>query len=104
LDSYQFKRFETVQALDSVNFRDDENVYFVVGTVFVYPNQEQLEKGRILVFKVVSGGTLLLVSENTVNGCVNCIASVEGRLLVGLEGRVELFAWELQLDSYKLTS
>eukprot|EP01114_Cavostelium_apophysatum_P022802 TRINITY_DN8377_c0_g1_i1.p1 TRINITY_DN8377_c0_g1~~TRINITY_DN8377_c0_g1_i1.p1 ORF type:complete len:965 (-),score=280.18 TRINITY_DN8377_c0_g1_i1:487-3381(-) len=64
--------------------------YFVVGTAYVYPDEAEPSKGRILIFEV-SDKQLKLVTENPVNGSVYCLNAFNKKVLAGVNNKVELF-------------
>lgn len=55
LDRYKLEPFENGASILSCQFSEDTEHYYVVGTAFAYPNENEPTKGRILVFKVIDG-------------------------------------------------
>jgi len=66
----------------------------VVGTAYVVDDNEP-SAGRILVFTVSDDKQLVLVSSAATPGAVyNLCAFADGRLLAGINSRVEAFRWQ----------
>eukprot|EP00731_Ephydatia_muelleri_P033595 Em0033g11a len=66
-------------------------VYYVVGTAFVFMNEKEPTKGRILVFQVQSG-RLNLVSEKLENGAVFQVVSLNSsKLVASIRSTVSVF-------------
>ncbi len=93
-DWFQMLPHEFVHSLTSVKFdqeREEAPEYYVVGTSFVFPNETEPSRGRILVFhvdKVDHALKLRLVHEKEVRGGVFTCAPFSGKLLVGVNSEV----------------
>ncbi|KAJ3145216.1 DNA damage-binding protein 1a [Geranomyces michiganensis] len=102
LTEYELESFENPQAVQLARFRVDGSVVgsdshdgcelLCVGTAFVFPEEKDPATGRLLVFEVTDERQLRLFAETEVKGCVYCLATVGGRLLAGINTRVEMFA------------
>src|SRR5438105_3309605 len=81
---------EFVHCLSSVKF-DQEKEYYVVGTSFVFPNEPEASRGRIIIFhvdKVDHAPKLRLVYKKEVKGAVFTCAPFNGKLLAGINSKV----------------
>lgn len=90
--AYALRENENDGAVISCEFADDPNSYFVVGTAFAAPEEVEPSRGRVLVFKVVRD-TLVLVAEKEVKGAVYNLNAFNGKLLAGVNSKVQLFRW-----------
>eukprot|EP01126_Amoeba_proteus_P030505 TRINITY_DN3014_c0_g1_i10.p1 TRINITY_DN3014_c0_g1~~TRINITY_DN3014_c0_g1_i10.p1 ORF type:complete len:1099 (-),score=193.96 TRINITY_DN3014_c0_g1_i10:112-3408(-) len=78
----------------------DKKFYFVVGTAYVLPNEDEPTKGRILVFSVIDN-KLRLEAETTVRGAVYSIKDFNGKILAGVNSKIQLFKWTETEDSVR---
>jgi len=78
----------------------DTSTYFVVGTAYTIPDEDEPTQGRILVFSVTEG-RLDLVAEKEVKGSVYCLTPSNGKLLAGVNSKVQLFRWSESEDGSK---
>ena len=92
LNQYQFEENEFVGALKSCSFAGDSATYFAVGTAISLEHEDEPSRGRILIFKV-EDGALSLVAEKEVRGAVYNLNAFKGKLLAGINSKVELFKW-----------
>ncbi|KJE89467.1 UV-damaged DNA binding protein, variant [Capsaspora owczarzaki ATCC 30864] len=102
-DSFQLPSTETIMSFISCSFANDSSdstVYLVVGTAFVIPSEDEPKRGRILVFDV-AGGALHLVTAKDVKGCVYSLNAFNGKLLAGINSKVNLFKWNLTGDGIR---
>jgi len=67
--------------------------YVVVGTAFVLPEEQQPTRGRILVFEVSSERNVTLSAESVTKGATFSLASLNGRLVAGIDSKVQLFRY-----------
>eukprot|EP00727_Mastigamoeba_balamuthi_P002002 m51a1_g118 putative dna damage-binding protein 1a (1114) ;mRNA; f:362128-365815 len=97
LDEYRLDQHEMGTSALSMRFTGDEQSYFIVGTAYIAPAEAEPSKGRLLVFRVASipggGRKLSLVAEKEVKGAVYSMDDFGGRLLAGVNARVNVFAW-----------
>lgn len=80
-----------------MKLNDDTAEYFVVGTALAPPEELEPTKGRILLFQV-HNGKLQLISQKETRGAVYNINPFHGKLLAGINSRVQLYKWEQQDD------
>ena len=66
--------------------------YYVVGTAFTVPEEVEPSRGRLLVFQVANH-KLVLVSEKAVKGAVYALSALDGKVLAGINSKVQLFKW-----------
>ena len=90
--AYALRENECDGAIVSCEFADDPASYFAVGTAFAAPEEVEPSRGRVLVFKVVRD-TLVLVAEKEVKGAVYNLNAFNGKLLAGVNSKVQLFRW-----------
>jgi DNA damage-binding protein 1 len=100
LDRYKLEPFENCASILSCQFSEDNEYYYVVGTAFAYPNENEPTKGRILVFKVVDG-KLNMVTSLEVRGAVYALVGFNGKLLAGINAKVQLFKWSSAQDGVR---
>ena len=96
-NQYQFEENEFVGALKSCAFTDDAATYFAVGTAISLEHEDEPSRGRILIFKV-DDNTLCLIAEKEVRGAVYNLNAFKGKLLAGINSKVELFKWTPRED------
>eukprot|EP01127_Copromyxa_protea_P023248 TRINITY_DN865_c0_g1_i1.p1 TRINITY_DN865_c0_g1~~TRINITY_DN865_c0_g1_i1.p1 ORF type:complete len:1101 (-),score=191.49 TRINITY_DN865_c0_g1_i1:52-3354(-) len=66
--------------------------YFVVGTAIALPHEDEPTKGRILVYSV-NDGKLRLEAETSIRGAAYSIADFNGKILAGVNSKVQLLKW-----------
>lgn len=93
LHSYQLETFEQGSSIEVVSFTDELSKYFVVGTAYAMPTEEEPTKGRILVFSVSdnTNKNIKLITEKSVKGAVYALESFNGKLLATINSKVHLF-------------
>lgn len=94
LDSYKLDEVEIGSAITATSFdsNNPEDSYFVVGTAYAYPEENEPQKGRILVFKV-SDQKLQLVEEVEIKGAAYSLVPFNGKLLAAVNSKILLFKW-----------
>lgn len=97
LSSYQLDTYENGCSILSCSFTDDNNAYYCVGTAYVLPEENEPNKGRILVFSV-EDGKLQLVTEKETKGSVYNLNAFNGKLLAGINQKIQLYKWVLRDD------
>jgi DNA damage-binding protein 1 len=73
-------------------------VFIVTPTLLIIESEPT--RGRLLLFQIVDG-TIKLVNETETSGCVYSLAQFQGRLIAGINSRVQLFKLnegQLQLE------
>eukprot|EP00003_Mantamonas_plastica_P022436 TRINITY_DN380_c1_g1_i2.p1 TRINITY_DN380_c1_g1~~TRINITY_DN380_c1_g1_i2.p1 ORF type:complete len:1241 (+),score=459.79 TRINITY_DN380_c1_g1_i2:225-3725(+) len=89
LHDYQLDSFESACSVISGRFGEDEREYFVVGTAYVLPKEENPTRGRLLLF-YVQEGRLTLAAEKDTSGAVYSLTEFNGKVLAGINSKVEL--------------
>jgi hypothetical protein len=64
-----------------------DKYYFVVGTAFALPSEDEPTKGRILVFSTAEN-KLRLEAETTIRGAAYSICDFNGKILAGVNAKV----------------
>lgn len=84
LDTYTMEEHEIVQSLVSLTIDYDgaQCSYFIVGTAFVLPTEEEPNQGRLLVFEVNKFRKLVLCYEIETKGCVYSLSLYEKNMIV----------------------
>ena len=91
LCKFRLEPDEQDSSVISCAFADDPRVYYVVGTGYSLPEEPEPTRGRILVFRA-EDGKLQLVAEKEVKGAVYNLNAFNGKLLAGINSKVELFS------------
>ena len=92
LHKYRLEECECDSSIISCSFADDPAEYYVVGTAFSLPEEVEPSRGRILVLKAHEG-RLTLVAEKETKGAVYNLNAFNGKLLAGINSKVQLFKW-----------
>ncbi|GBG61192.1 hypothetical protein CBR_g19725 [Chara braunii] len=95
--SFPLDLYENGTSIISCQFSDDTNAYYVVGTAYVLPEESEPTKGRILVF-TVEDQKLQLVTEKETKGAVYNLNAFNGKLLAGINQKVQLYKWVQRED------
>ena len=98
LDVLCLELFEMACSVVSISLSDDSKEYFAVGTAFVPPQELEPSKGRIILLEVANR-KLQIVSEKETRGSVYNLTPFQGKLLAGINSRVQLYRWEQQDDA-----
>ncbi|KAK9843115.1 hypothetical protein WJX74_007214 [Apatococcus lobatus] len=103
MDSHDLKPDEWVFSLATMTLGDTPQ-YYILGTAYVLENELEPSKGRILVFEV-RDRKLHMLAEKETRGAVYNLAHFQGKLLAGINSRVQLFKWNQKDDgSWELTT
>lgn len=96
--TYDLEVYEAGMSICSAFLRDsspdaDVKEYVVVGTAFVLPEEQQPSRGRLLVFELLvdsdTGGRVVrLVAETPTRGAAFSLASINGKLVAGIDSKV----------------
>lgn len=97
LDVFKLNVYEMACSVSSMKLSDDTAEYFAVGTALAPPEELEPTKGRILLFQV-HNGKLQLISQKETRGAVYNLNPFHGKLLAGINSRVQLYKWEQQDD------
>jgi len=95
--SYPLETSEMPCSIISCTFLYDSNAYYIIGTAIVLPDEGEPSCGHIKVFQVVSN-SLHLITQIEMKGAVTTLNSFNGKLLAGVNSKVQLLTW--QLDEY----
>jgi DNA damage-binding protein 1 len=93
LGNHKLESFEHASAILSTALGDDRNEYYIVGTAYARPEDPEPTKGRILVFRVTDK-KLQLVTQQQTKGAVYCLATINGKLVAGINSKVQLYGWQ----------
>ncbi|TXG48061.1 hypothetical protein EZV62_027355 [Acer yangbiense] len=97
ISTYRLDTFEYGCSILSCSFSDDTNVYYCIGTAYVLPKENEPTKGRILIF-IVEDGKLQLIVEKVTKGAVYTLNAFNGKLLAGVNQKIQLYKWMLRDD------
>ncbi|RWS30639.1 DNA damage-binding protein 1-like protein [Leptotrombidium deliense] len=97
LHAHQFMVGECALSVISTKLGDDPNIYYVVGTCYVNPDEPEPRLGRIIVFQW-SDGKLQQIAEKEIKGGPYTFCEFNGKLLAGINSTVRLFEWTAQKD------
>lgn len=92
LDRLQLQQYELACSVCSMRLGDDPATYYVVGTAFAMPDEPESTKGRIFVL-AATGGKFQVVCEKETRGAVYVLTEFQGRLLAGINSRVQMYKW-----------
>lgn len=94
LARHRMDPYEMCCSIASMSMADDPQVYYVVGTAYAKPDEEEPTQGRILLFAVRdSGSRLELVAEKDTRGAVFVVLPFQGKLLACVNSKVQLYQW-----------
>jgi DNA damage-binding protein 1 len=91
--TFPLGQYENGCSVISCTFTDDSNSYYVVGTAYALPSEAEPSRGRLLVLSV-QDNNLKLVAELETKGAVYSLASFSGKLLAGVNSKVQLYKWD----------
>ncbi|KAF5292358.1 hypothetical protein FQA39_LY03392 [Lamprigera yunnana] len=101
LHAHQLMQQEYAMSLISCQLGDDPNMYYIIGTAIVNPEESEPKQGRLLMFQWTDN-KLLPVSEKEIKGSCYSLAEFNGKLLASINSTVRLFEWtaekELRLE------
>lgn len=83
------------------NINKDEQ-FLVVGTGFEWPDQEDPDQGRILIFRMLDGRPAL-VADLEINGAAYSLCSFNGMLLASIGPEIRLFSISARKDGVLTT-
>jgi len=83
---------------------EEDSDFFVIGTYESTGAEEDISKGRILVFEEVPNRKLKLVVSYDVGGCVYAVTHVGANLAAAINGTVQVFSIHRDNDDVKLES
>ncbi|RXM30031.1 DNA damage-binding protein 1 [Acipenser ruthenus] len=97
LHAHQFLQNEFALSLVSCKLGKDPNIYFIVGTAMVHPEEAEPKQGRIVVFQYCDG-KLQTVAEKEVKGAVYSMVEFNGKLLASINSTVRLYEWTAEKE------
>eukprot|EP00026_Physarum_polycephalum_P001286 Phypoly_transcript_01287.p1 GENE.Phypoly_transcript_01287~~Phypoly_transcript_01287.p1 ORF type:complete len:1113 (+),score=155.47 Phypoly_transcript_01287:258-3341(+) len=91
--TYPLDTHEQGWSVTSVQFADDQQWYYVVGTAYSIPTESEPTKGRLLVFSA-NNDKLHLVVEKEVKGAVyHALPFAGGKLIAAINSKIQIFSW-----------
>ncbi|EFJ23079.1 hypothetical protein SELMODRAFT_151061 [Selaginella moellendorffii] len=103
LGSYNLDTFENGCTIITCSFTDDPATYYCVGTAYALPEENEPSKGRILIF-TVEDGKFQLVTEKETKGAVYNLNAFNGKLLAGINQKIQLYKWTQRDSTRELQS
>ncbi|KAF5280874.1 hypothetical protein FQR65_LT03023 [Abscondita terminalis] len=101
LHAHQLMQQEYAMSLISCQLGDDPNMYYIIGTAIVNPEESEPKQGRLLMFQWTDN-KLIPISEKEIKGSCYSLAEFNGKLLASINSTVRLFEWtaekELRLE------
>nr|CAG4640606.1 EOG090X00HD [Eulimnadia texana] len=101
LHAHQFMLNECALSVMSARLGDDPNIYYIVGTAMVIPEEPEPKQGRILLFQWADG-KLTTVAEKEIKGACYSLVDFNGKILASVNSTVRLYEWtaekELRLE------
>ncbi|KAB0803831.1 hypothetical protein PPYR_00801 [Photinus pyralis] len=101
LHAHQLMQQEYAMSLISCQLGDDPNMYYIIGTAIVNPEESEPKQGRLLIFQWADN-KLTPISEKEIKGACYSLAEFNGKLLASINSTVRLFEWtaekELRLE------
>ncbi|CAN8027231.1 unnamed protein product [Ixodes persulcatus] len=97
LHAHQFMQTEYAMSIVSTRLGSDPNVYFIVGTAIVLPDESDPKQGRIIIFHWVDG-KLQQVAEKEIKGAPYSLLEFNGKLLASINSTVRLFEWNAERE------
>ena len=81
---------ECVQSICSIQFESDPLTYYAVGTAYAFEGEDEILKGRILIFHVDENSKAIrLVHSFTTKGAVYQVLEMNGMLVAGVNSMVK---------------
>ena len=93
LDTYALNEEELVESVIRADIREDSGELverFVVGTAYLYDEEPDSIRGRIIVFAVTSERTLKVITEELVKGACRALGVVSGNIVAALVKTVRI--------------
>ena len=95
---FELDPMEEGLSLLCTSFDGSQRQVIIVGTAYSIPDEYDPLKGRILVFEIDSERRPTLMAEREVKGAVYSLAQLPGRLVAGINAKVEVFKWVQRED------
>ena len=87
LDTFALEENELASSLITAVFEDVKQSYYIVGTGFSLPDEDEPTRGRLLVFSV-QGSRLYLEQSFEIQGCAFSLVNVHGYLIAAVNSKV----------------
>ncbi|XP_076310101.1 LOW QUALITY PROTEIN: DNA damage-binding protein pic [Tachypleus tridentatus] len=97
LHSHQFMASEFALSIISTKLGEDPNVYFIVGTAIINPEESEPKQGKIIIFHW-SDGKLQQIAEKEIKGAPYTLVEFNGKLLASINSTVRLFEWTAERE------
>lgn len=97
LHAHQFIQAEFAMSIVSTKLGDDPNVYYIVGTAMVLPDESDPKQGRIIIFQWADG-KLQQIAEKEIKGAPYSLLEFNGKLLASINSTVRLFEWNAERE------
>ncbi|CAH1785310.1 unnamed protein product [Owenia fusiformis] len=97
LHAHELMANEFATSLISAKLGDDPNIYYIVGTAMVYPEEAEPKQGRIILFHW-NEGKLTQVAEKEIKGAAYTLVEFNGKLLASINSTVRLFEWTAEKE------
>jgi len=92
-DSFELQPMESALAVLPLCFEGEgDATYLVVGTAYARPDEPEPTSGRLLIFSLTER-MLELKHEARVNGAVYAVEGFNGKLLAGVNNKLQLYEW-----------
>eukprot|EP00299_Pterocystis_sp_00344_P017203 c8628_g1_i1.p1 GENE.c8628_g1_i1~~c8628_g1_i1.p1 ORF type:complete len:1107 (-),score=297.39 c8628_g1_i1:37-3162(-) len=102
MSCFKLDQNEMAYSLASCTFANDPQVYVVVGTAFIIPEETEPTSGRVLVMEVNELGELTVVATYKLDGCAYWVGAFGGKLLTSCNARLDVLRWNVSDDSKSL--
>ena len=93
LDTYALNEEELVESVIRADLREDSGELaerFVVGTSYLNEEEDESNRGRIIVFAVTSERTLKVITELPVKGACRALGAISGNIVAALVKTVRI--------------
>lgn len=91
LDNFQLDSYELAASLLTATIGG--STFYMVGTGYAYPTEDDPKEGRILVFSVIGSRRLNLDYCMKIEGCAYALVQVQQRIVAAVNSKVHLLQW-----------
>ncbi|TPX30298.1 hypothetical protein SmJEL517_g06115 [Synchytrium microbalum] len=98
IDVFELEQFEIPESISVMNFFNDPQPTFAIGTAYAFPNDEEPTRGRILLFRLTPNRRISLIAITEVPGSAYAIVSLQERLVASINSRVVVFSFDPTKD------
>ena len=99
IDAFELEQFEMAESITVMNFFNDPQPTFVIGTAYADPTEDQPVRGRILLFRLTPTRRLSLIAETEVPGSAYSVVSLQERLVASVNSRIIVFNFDPSQDA-----